>query len=91
MLYMFQTVPPPIIRSSKIIHTASGTCYAVTANFRCRGGVVTGLRMLFEHTATGIGQTGTAACLLASRQQYLLLYVRTAHSNQFQLLHDSER
>jgi len=34
------------------------------------------------HTATGICQTGTATCLLASRQQYLfdiylLLYVRS--------------
>jgi hypothetical protein len=29
------------------------------------------------HTATGICQTGTATCLLASRRQYLLLYVRS--------------
>jgi hypothetical protein len=26
MLFMFQAVPPPIIRSSKTIHTASGIC-----------------------------------------------------------------
>jgi hypothetical protein len=26
ILYMFQAVPPPIIRSSKTIHTASGIC-----------------------------------------------------------------
>jgi hypothetical protein len=41
MLYMFQAVPPPMLRSSKTIHTATGICYAVTANFRCRGGVGT--------------------------------------------------
>jgi len=29
------------------------------------------------HTATGIRQTDTAVCLLASRQQYLFLALRT--------------
>jgi len=28
MLYMFQAVPPPIIRSSKTVQTASGMCQA---------------------------------------------------------------
>jgi len=28
MLYMFQAVSPPIIRSSKTVHTASGICQA---------------------------------------------------------------
>jgi len=28
MLYMFQAVSPPIIRSSKTVHTASGICPA---------------------------------------------------------------
>jgi hypothetical protein len=28
MLYMFQAVLPPIIRSSKTVHTASGICQA---------------------------------------------------------------
>ena len=28
MLYMFQAVSPPIIRSSKPVHTASGICQA---------------------------------------------------------------
>jgi len=30
------------------------------------------------HTGEGICQTDTAVCLLASRQQYLLLYVQSA-------------
>jgi hypothetical protein len=32
MLYMFQAVPPPIIRSSKTVHTASGICRVVAAS-----------------------------------------------------------
>jgi hypothetical protein len=28
LLYMFQVVSPPIIRSSKTVHTASGICQA---------------------------------------------------------------
>ena len=35
MLYMFQAVPPPIIRSSKL-YTASGICRAFTASYSLR-------------------------------------------------------
>jgi len=28
LIYLFQAVPPPIIRSSKTVHTASGICQA---------------------------------------------------------------
>jgi hypothetical protein len=45
---LFQAVPPPIIRSSKTIHTASGIRQAITATFHCRGGVGTGLSVLLE-------------------------------------------
>jgi hypothetical protein len=38
---MFQAVPPPIIRSSETVPTASGICQAVTATFRYRGGAGT--------------------------------------------------
>jgi hypothetical protein len=33
---MFQAAPPPIIRSSKTVHTATDICQAVTATFRYR-------------------------------------------------------
>jgi hypothetical protein len=39
------------------------------------------------HTATGICQTGTAFCLLASRQQYLLLYAQSRTSEDGQKDH----
>jgi len=32
MLYVFQAVSSPIIRSSKTVHTASGMCQAATAS-----------------------------------------------------------
>jgi len=33
---MFRAVPPPIIRSSKTVYTASGICRAFTASYRLR-------------------------------------------------------
>jgi hypothetical protein len=41
MLYMFHAVPPPIIRSSKTVYTASGTCQTFTAACRYRGRIPT--------------------------------------------------
>jgi hypothetical protein len=37
MLYMFQVAHPPIIRSSKTVYTASGTCQIFTTACRYRG------------------------------------------------------
>jgi hypothetical protein len=39
MLYMFQAVPLPIIRSSKTVYTALGTCQTFTAACHYRGRV----------------------------------------------------
>jgi hypothetical protein len=46
MLYMFQAVPPPIIRSSKTVYTASVTCQTFTAACCYHGRVGNGLRVL---------------------------------------------
>jgi len=35
MLYMFRAVSPPVIRSSKNVHTASILCRAATATATC--------------------------------------------------------
>jgi hypothetical protein len=40
MFYMFQAVPPPIIRGSKTVYTASGICQTFTAACRYRGRVL---------------------------------------------------
>jgi hypothetical protein len=45
MLYMFQAVPLPIIRSSKTIHTASGICKQLLLPFT----VVEELELLYNN------------------------------------------
>jgi hypothetical protein len=80
----------PSLGANTTVSTASSICHAVTVICRYRGRVGTGLSVLWVayintssgaqttiYTAFGIYHTVTAIC--------------TAHSNQFQLFHDSGR
>jgi uncharacterized membrane protein len=53
LLYMFRVVLPPIIKSAyNYLSRASGICHTVTAICRYRGGVGTGLSVLWVAYAT---------------------------------------
>ena len=48
LLYVFRVVPPPIIRSAQTtVSTASTICHTITATCCYRGGVATGLSVLW--------------------------------------------
>jgi hypothetical protein len=77
------------------VPTASGICHTVTAICRYRGRVGTGLSVpptgahTTVSTASGICHTVTAICRYRARIGTGLSVPPTAHSNRFQLFHDS--
>ena len=71
----------PSLGAQTTVSTASGICHIVTATCRCRGKVGTGLSVLYV----------TATCRFHGRGGTGLSVLCTAHSNQFQLFHDSDR
>jgi hypothetical protein len=59
---MFQAVPPPITRSSKNVHRASGIYQAVTATFHYRGGAGTPLSTMTVKASSN-GLINTRCCM----------------------------